>query len=826
LLGRRPSQQSQGWPIKPRVRLVAPRWVLAAAFITCMTLIILGPVTGLVDQEAFEHPIELRARALLGRHATLGPKIKVFALDNSTYAKLRTPWLEGSLWAKILAGLGDAQPSAILTSHMFGASEFRDSQLGETLKNLRTRGVNVYAGAFPWSGVIRHRAPLSVSAESHAARHWTGDEGTIPSTALHEMRSISADWREFQLYGMTAEEASHFAGIGHVDYRGDGKIQPLARLQGDRYVAHLSLFAASTRRVSEETLLLNGRPIPMTGNDPLLIDFVATSEILAKARSIDSLLQRMDAGSLGEIVQPGDIVYIATDLYTGRTTFVPTPLGPIPGSLVMVSAINGVVENRWIRELPGGTLPLVLGTIFGAGIGAFLGWAMSSSGAVIAIGLVLVMFASTGILSTSLLALSLPWLMPSMACLIVGLAVTTKSSWIRRLKTEEDRVAAAAETGKFSAIIRTAQMLAHDIRRPFSIIDTTVKGLQSEADPHRIKRLLTKLAPDLERAKQSVEVMIGDILEIDRASKPRMTPRAPGEVLAVSLRDSMIRLQPADITIKSHFEHTLRINIDEPKIRRTLCNIIENAVEAMNNSGTLWIKTSDEWRGTKSWVKIAIGNDGPWIPPEARERIFDAFWTSSKSKGTGLGLALAKKVVESHGGQIGCSSESPNSTEFWMILPAVWDTPIRERSTIPKHSREIIDDKLHSAHQTRVAVIDDSAFMLEAWMNALSGTTVSTFTSPEAFLKACHDDAGFLPSLDIIILDYFFGEESADNGLVLAGRIKSMRQIPIVLCTDWPVTDAVVSVVTDAQISKEPMSLRAIQNLLRRPQMNRLDQEA
>jgi signal transduction histidine kinase len=123
-------------------------------------------------------------------------------------------------------------------------------------------------------------------------------------------------------------------------------------------------------------------------------------------------------------------------------------------------------------------------------------------------------------------------------------------------------------------MIRTAQMLAHDIRRPFSIIDTTVKGLQSEGDPNRIKRLLSKLAPDLERAKESVEVMIGDILEIERASKPRMTPRAPGEVLADSLRDSIIRLQPADVTIKSLFEHTLRINIDEPKIRRTFCNII------------------------------------------------------------------------------------------------------------------------------------------------------------------------------------------------------------------------------------------------------------
>ena len=817
-------QQSMGWPQKPQARLLTVRAVLATTFATAMILVCLGPVAGTLDTSAIEHPLELRTRALLGQQPSLDSRLKVFALDNSTYAKLRTPWLDGALWSKILTHVGEAKPAFILTSHMFGSSEFRDSDLAQSLSKLHAQGTPVFASAFPWAGVIRHRAPLKVSAEIHDAKNWSSADGPLTGDSLQDVRRAAADWREFQLYGMTEEEASHFAGIGHVDYRGDGKIQPLARLQGDRFVAHLSLLAAASRRVSSGRILLNDKLIPTGPGEPALVDFVETSEILAKARSIDSLLQRIDAGSVGEIIKPGDVVYIATDLYTGRSNFVPTPLGPVPGSLVMISAINSVIQGRWIRDT-GGDVPL---TMIGAGVGALIGWTMSSAGAVAALSLIAGCVAVLSILLTGFFGLSVPWLLPSLGCLISGSVVITMSSWLRRIENEKERLAAATEAGKFSAMVRTAQMLAHDIRRPFSIIDTAVRGLQTEGDPARIKRLLNKLTPDLDRAKQSVEVMIGDILEIDRASKPRMTPRAPGEVLSISLRDSLIRLRPRDIAIKSQWDHTLRINVDESKIRRTFCNIIENAIEAMQGSGTLWIKTSDEWQGQKSWVKIVIGNDGPWIPPESRTQIFEPFWTSSKPGGTGLGLALAKKVVEAHGGQIGCDSNANKSTEFWILLPAVWDTPIRERPKMPQHSQDMLEDKHQHQRLSRVAVIDDSAFMLEAWTNELSDASVVTFSSPEDFLKACSDSPEFLTSLDLIIVDYQFSEHSLDHGLVLAGRIKSMRQIPIVLCTDWPVTDPVASVVTDAQIPKSPISLRAIWNLLRKPLSDRFefDQEA
>jgi signal transduction histidine kinase len=109
---------------------------------------------------------------------------------------------------------------------------------------------------------------------------------------------------------------------------------------------------------------------------------------------------------------------------------------------------------------------------------------------------------------------------------------------------------------------------------------------------------------------------------------------------------------------------------DPEQLRRVVINLIGNAIDAMEGAGTaepkLTIMSGDNLAGTEVWVRLQ--DNGPGIPVETRAKIFDPFFTT-KSSGTGLGLALSKKVVDAHGGCISVESSPQHGTEFVLSFP-------------------------------------------------------------------------------------------------------------------------------------------------------------
>jgi len=101
------------------------------------------------------------------------------------------------------------------------------------------------------------------------------------------------------------------------------------------------------------------------------------------------------------------------------------------------------------------------------------------------------------------------------------------------------------------------------------------------------------------------------------------------------------------------------------ELNQVWTNLIHNAVQAMGGSGEILIETSLQGGD----IKVAIQDSGPGIPPEAMSRIFDPFFTTKgKGEGTGLGLSIAHKIVEKHGGKIRVESV-PGQTRFEVLLP-------------------------------------------------------------------------------------------------------------------------------------------------------------
>ncbi len=265
---------------------------------------------------------------------------------------------------------------------------------------------------------------------------------------------------------------------------------------------------------------------------------------------------------------------------------------------------------------------------------------------------------------------------------------------IRRYQIEhEERVRQTdLDNQTNQAVARMTQSLAHDVRKPFSMLKTGLNLLQvSSANPQKFSKNLGFLVSEIERATKSVDGMLTDVMEIGSTSTELILEPVSPESLIESTLGEIFRVYPkSKISISYDLQHTAMVNVHLKKVNRVFSNIVGNAVQAVNFSGSLWIKT----KMVGHEVQFCIGNAGSLIPPESLNKLFEAFFTSGKKGGTGLGLAIAQKVVQAHNGKIWCESskteEHPQGkVEFYFTLPIALGTKLVTTATLPKHSDEI-----------------------------------------------------------------------------------------------------------------------------------------
>jgi two-component system phosphate regulon sensor histidine kinase PhoR len=112
-------------------------------------------------------------------------------------------------------------------------------------------------------------------------------------------------------------------------------------------------------------------------------------------------------------------------------------------------------------------------------------------------------------------------------------------------------------------------------------------------------------------------------------------------------------------------------NADVNRVDQVLANLVENAIKYGRAQGTVTVggrKTDD------GWLEIFVRDDGPGIPAEALDRVFERFYRVDKARsrdqgGTGLGLSIVKHIVQSHGGEVWAQSELGHGTTFYFTLP-------------------------------------------------------------------------------------------------------------------------------------------------------------
>lgn len=243
-----------------------------------------------------------------------------------------------------------------------------------------------------------------------------------------------------------------------------------------------------------------------------------------------------------------------------------------------------------------------------------------------------------------------------------GFLAYTFNAMMTQLKVAQEKI---IQTERFAAIGQMAAGVGHELRNPLAAIKNAIYFIKSQLSKKQDPATIQSIAQMIEVAEHEIKTTINisnDLLELSRASK--ITPLATDLNAVIKSAVDIISI-PSRIAYEKRFLESLPvIHADPERLRQVFINLVNNALEAMPNGGTLQVETRTVDKG----VEAVIRDTGSGIKEEDLNRIFEPLFTT-KVKGTGLGLAIVNKIVETHGGKISVKSLAGIGTEFTVFLP-------------------------------------------------------------------------------------------------------------------------------------------------------------
>ncbi len=212
----------------------------------------------------------------------------------------------------------------------------------------------------------------------------------------------------------------------------------------------------------------------------------------------------------------------------------------------------------------------------------------------------------------------------------------------------------------------------HDMRNILSSAQLISDRLADVDDP-----IVKRFAPTLLRSIDRAVGYTTEVLSYGRTTEPEPHRRFVQLRPLVADVSEMLAIDPkSDIEFRIQIADDLQVDADSEQLFRVVHNICRNAVQALMNDASsadgMRIVSVSAMR-TGSVVSITVDDNGPGMPPKARENLFAAFRGSARSGGTGLGLAIARELVLAHGGTIALVEKAGPGTQFRIELP---DRPV------------------------------------------------------------------------------------------------------------------------------------------------------
>jgi PAS domain S-box-containing protein len=206
--------------------------------------------------------------------------------------------------------------------------------------------------------------------------------------------------------------------------------------------------------------------------------------------------------------------------------------------------------------------------------------------------------------------------------------------------------------------------VAHEVRNPLGIIRASVQLMEdAECSKERVSGAAQVIKQEIDRLDRVIKAL----LDFGRPAAPTMRPVAVAQVLGDVALFSHTFAKRARVEVVEHYERDVPdVMADPEQLKQVFVNLISNAVQAMQDGGTLAIDTGHE----NGFVFVRFTDTGAGIPPDVLGKVFDPF-VSMRDDGTGLGLTIVHRIVDDHDGHMEVASEQGVGTAFTVWLPAV-----------------------------------------------------------------------------------------------------------------------------------------------------------
>jgi len=247
----------------------------------------------------------------------------------------------------------------------------------------------------------------------------------------------------------------------------------------------------------------------------------------------------------------------------------------------------------------------------------------------------------------------------------LGSVIAAMNTMSKQLRLREDEL---VQSKKLNSLGFLTAGVAHELNNPLnniSMIVQTYEAMYDSLDREQRLDFVSQIASEVER----IQAIVMGLLDF---AKPKATVFAPSGVNAVVTRSlKLVRntLDVSNIEVVQEFTWGLPlVDMDTNQISQVLVNLVNNAVQAMSPGKTLTVRTG---RDPDGMVKIEIQDTGHGMTPETLASIFDPFFSTKGTDGTGLGLSVSYGIIKNHRGHINVQSEVGKGTIFDILLPGM-----------------------------------------------------------------------------------------------------------------------------------------------------------
>lgn len=274
-----------------------------------------------------------------------------------------------------------------------------------------------------------------------------------------------------------------------------------------------------------------------------------------------------------------------------------------------------------------------------------------------------------------LLVIGAPWLrpddQPTLALFGAQISAALEANRLildlRRSYDELSRAQAQlVQRERLAALGEMAAALAHEVRNPLGVIFNSLASLPREISSGGDGEQLLGI---LKEEAHRINHLVGDLLDFARPALPLLSNEVSLQPLVVEAVSAVLVTTLVKIVFEVINPSSLgAVTMDARLMRQVFLNLANNAVQAMPHGGTLSVCLSADTSGREPMAQVAFSDTGHGIATEILARVFEPFFTT-RARGTGLGLALVKRIVEGHRGRVELTSREGQGTRALVTWP-------------------------------------------------------------------------------------------------------------------------------------------------------------